>query len=97
MKSNYVTERTADRKQNRLYQTDHLKKNDYFVVFNDKLEDRWHSMPVPNFESNSVLNQEVFQKQFSTDSESVHATFCSKFSDSGSDCDSESDSDFFLN
>ena len=31
--------------------------------------------PVPNFQSNSVLNQEVFQEQFSTDSESVHVTF----------------------
>ena len=35
-------------------------------------------MPVPNFQSNSVLNQEDFQKQFSTDSESVHVTFGSE-------------------
>ena len=27
---------------------------------------------VTNFQSNSVLNQEVFQKQFSTDSKPVH-------------------------
>ena len=36
------------------------------------------SPPVPNFQSNSVLNQEVFQKQFSTDSESVLVTLGSE-------------------
>ena len=43
----------------------------------------------PNLQSNSQQNQEVFQKQFSSDSESVHGgTFCSDIP--------ESDSDFFL-
>ena len=34
-------------------------------------------LPVHHFQINSALNQKVFQKLFSTDSESVHDTFCS--------------------
>ena len=40
---------------------------------------------VPNFQSNSVLNQEAFQKQFSTDAESVMSHFALILSDSVSD------------
>ena len=53
-------------------------------------------LPVPNFQSNSVLNQNDSQKHISTDSDSVHVIFSSEIPYSESDPDSESDSDFFF-